>query len=284
LNAAGRIAHAEIAYQLLTTQYPAEAERLAQRLDGLNRERQRITAEVQERAREIAYVQETGQPLLFIADPRFPVGVVGLVASRLVDEFYRPAVVIEQREEKSRGSARSIPEFHIADALDICADLLDQHGGHAAAGGFSARTSNLPELRARLLDLAAAQLAECDLVPRLAVDAEVPLREMTWSLWEALQRLCPFGEANREPLFVSRNVQMRHCRAVGTDGAHLKLLLSDGQSVWDGIAFSQGDWAGHLPDQVNVAYHVQRNEWRGQVRLQLNIQDIRPSGWEDQDG
>jgi single-stranded-DNA-specific exonuclease len=273
----GRIDEAETAFRLLTAEYPEEAKRLAERLDDLNQERQRITAEVQERAREIAYIQEAGQPLLFIADPRFPAGVVGLVASRLAEEFYRPAVVVELGEETSRGSARSIPEFHITHALDACADLLLQHGGHAAAGGFTVRTENLPRLKARLLALAAEVLEEKELIPTILADAEVPLQEMNWTLWEALQRLRPFGEGNPEPLFVSRNVQVRRHRAVGTDGAHLKLLLFDGRAVWDGIAFRQGDWADHLPDRIDIAYHLQRNEWNGETRLQLNIQDIQPA-------
>jgi len=281
LNAAGRVAHADSAYQLLVAEYPGEAEMLAQHLDKLNQERRRITTEVQERARELAYTYERGQPLIFIADPDFPAGVVGLVASRLVEEFYRPAVVVEQGEEQSRGSARSITEFHIAHALDACADLLIQHGGHAAAGGFTVRTKDLPELKARLTALAAEQLEASDLVPTLPIDAQVPLQEMNWDLWAALQKLEPFGEKNPEPLLASRGVQVRNCRAVGADGAHLKLLLSNGQTVWDGIAFRQGEWFDHLPGRVDIAYHLQLNEWRGEQRLQLNIQDIRPTGREE---
>ncbi|MCX7855789.1 MAG: single-stranded-DNA-specific exonuclease RecJ, partial [Anaerolineae bacterium] len=123
LNAAGRVAHAELAYRLLTTDQPEEAERLARELDELNQERQRLTKEMQDRAHTVLE-READRPLLFIADPEFPAGVVGLVASRLVDEFYRPAVIVAQGEDISKGSARSIPEFHITRALDECADLL----------------------------------------------------------------------------------------------------------------------------------------------------------------
>jgi single-stranded-DNA-specific exonuclease len=281
LNAAGRVAHADTAYQLLVAEYPGEADMLAQQLDDLNRERQKISAEVQQQAQEITATHESGQLLLFIADPRFPIGVVGLVASRLMEEFYRPAVVVEKGEKKSRASARSIPEFHIAHALDACADLFIQHGGHAAAGGFTAHTKDLPEIEARLKALAAEQLEGKDLAPTLHVDAEVPLQEMAWPLWQTLQKLQPFGEGNPEPLFVSRNARVRRCRAVGTGGAHLKLLLYNGQAVWDGIAFHQGEWFDHLPNRVDIAFHLQLNEWRGEQRLQLNIQDIRPAGQEE---
>jgi len=278
LNAAGRVGHAKTAYQLLTTQYPAEAERLAEELDNLNRERQQLTHEIQERAREYVRAEEPEAPLIFLADPEFKAGIVGLVASRLMEEFYRPAIVVEERKSESRGSARSIPEFHITRALDACAELLIQHGGHAAAAGFVTRTADLPQLKERLWALATDELEGKQLAPTLYIDAETPLQEMSWSLWRALQQLEPFGEENAEPVFVSRNVSVRHCRAVGNDSAHLKVLLHDGKSMWDGIAFRQGDWADHLPDRVDVAYHLQLNEWRGEQRLQLNIQDIRPAG------
>ena len=276
LNAAGRIAHAKLAYQLLTVQYPGEAEHLARQLDELNRQRQQLTAEALDKARAAVIAEGVDRPLLFVADPSFPPGVVGLVASRLAEEFYRPAIVVEQGTEESRGSARSIPEFHITQALDDCADLLLRYGGHRAAAGFTVRTEDLPALKARLTALAEEALEGIDLTPTLEIDADVPLREMNGQIWHALQDLRPFGEGNPEPLFVSRRVRVRHQRAVGSDGAHLKLLLSDGNTVWDGIAFRQGDWADHLPDYVDIAYHLQINEWGGEKRLQLNIQDIRP--------
>jgi single-stranded-DNA-specific exonuclease len=281
LNAAGRIAHADIAYRLLTAEEPTEAEMLAQQLDELNRERQRRTLEAYERAREMLLARSGDLSLLFLADADLPSGVAGLVASRLAEEFYRPAVIVERGEDESRGSARSIPEFHITRALDACADLLIRHGGHAAAGGFTCRTHNLPELQERLQSLAVGELGGRELSPCLHADAEVHLREMDWRLGSELQRLQPFGEGNAEPLFVSRNVEVRYCRAVGADGVHLKMLLSDGRVVWDSIAFRQGEWADKLPDRVDVAYHLQFNEWNGERRLQLNVQDIRPAGWEE---
>lgn len=279
LNAAGRVGHAKTAYRLLAAEYPAEVDRLAQRLDELNRERQQLTAETLDQARQATLRKGTDHPLLFIASAEFPAGIVGLVASRLAEEFYRPAVVVEQGEETSRGSARSIPEFHVAHALDACSDLLIRYGGHRAAAGFTAPTSQLPELETRLTGLAEEQLTDNELIPTLEADAAVPLNQMSWELWHELEGLRPFGQENPEPVFVSQDVQVRHHRRVGGDGAHLKLLLFDGDAVWDGIAFRQGDWVGRLPDRVDVAYHLQRNEWNGESRLQLNVQDIRPSGW-----
>jgi single-stranded-DNA-specific exonuclease len=191
LNAAGRMGHAKTAYQLLTTQYPAEAERLAEALDRLNRKRRQLTLETQKQARELALATAGEAPLLFAAAPDFQAGIVGLAASRLVDEFYRPAVVVEVGKEFSR------------------------------------------------------------------------------------------GYANPHPLFLSRNVRVQNLRTVGADGRHLKLALSGGRTTWDAIAFRQGDWAGKLPDRVDIVYHLEINVWRDQRRLQLNVQDIRPAGQDD---
>ena len=292
LNAAGRMDHAKSAYQLLETKYSAEAEQLASELNRLNRERQQLTLVTQERARQLALVTAKDAPLLFAAAPDFRAGIVGLVASRLVDEFYRPAVVVEVGEKVSRGSCRSIPEFHITDALDKCTDLLVRHGGHAAAAGFTVSNENLDSLADRLRGLAAERLADVELIPALTADAEVELAHMSWELQRELAQLEPCGYANPHPLFLSRNVRLLGQRAVGKEGRHLKLRLSDDRATWDGIAFRQGEWAGKLPDRVDIVYHLEVNEWNDQRRLQLNVQDVRPSGlddtiarlWLDQDG
>ncbi|HEY73138.1 MAG TPA: single-stranded-DNA-specific exonuclease RecJ [Thermoflexia bacterium] len=278
INAAGRLAHAKLAYQLLATQYPAEAERLAGELDRLNRERRQITFQVQERARQAALDTADGSPLLFAADPGFPAGIVGLAASRLVDEFYRPAIVVEVGDKTSRGSARSIPEFNIIEAIDECAAMLIHHGGHAAAAGFTVPNEHLDELADKLRELAAEQLTGVELAPTLSVDAELELSQISWDLRRELDKLEPCGYANPQPLFLSRNVQARDQRAVGNDGNHLKLKLSNGHVTWDSIAFRQGEWIGKLPDRVDAIYHLEVNEWNGRRQLQLNVQDIRPAG------
>lgn len=280
LNAAGRMSHARDAYRLLDTAYPGEAERLAERLDTLNRQRQQLTIETQERARELALATAGESPLLFAADEEFRAGIVGLVASRLVDEFYRPAVVVEVGKRWSKGSARSIPEFHITDALDECADLLVRHGGHAAAAGFTVSNEHLDHLSDQLRSLATEQLADEELTPVLTIDAEVELSRMSWELQAELARLEPCGYANPEPLFLSRNVLVRSQRAVGRDSKHLKLTLSDGRGTWDGIAFRQGEWAGKLPTHVDIVYHLEVNEWNDRRWLQLNVQDV---GWMGRD-
>ncbi len=275
LNAAGRLEHALMAYDLLMTQYPGEADDLAQKLEETNRERQRLTNEMTARARESIAPTAEMDHILFVEAPEFPEGIVGLIASRLSEEYYRPAVAVHCGPDESRGSARSISEFNIVAALDECRDLLVRHGGHSMAAGFTVRNENLPELKARLQEVAARQLSTAELTPTLEIDAVVSLNEMNWSLAKALAQLTPFGYGNREPLFVSRGAIVRDARIVGNE--HLRLLLSDGQAVWDAIAFRQGAWMSALPKRIDIAYQLEERVYNNDARLQFNIKDLQPT-------
>jgi len=276
VNAAGRLSDVQTAYRLLNTSDPVEAQGLAVALDGLNRERQRLTQEAHERALELVRDAAGGGLMLFAASTEFSLGVVGLVASRLLDAFYRPAIVVSVGREISRGSCRSVDGFDITGALDQCRDLLIRHGGHAAAAGFRVDNRNLDALEGRLRAIAEESLGARELQPVLEADAEPPLSEMTWELLAEMERLEPYGCGNEPPLFVSRGVFIRDGRAVGRDRKHLKLTLSDGRATWDAIAFRQGSWATQLPSVVDIAYHLELNEWRGRKSLQLNVRDLRP--------
>lgn len=277
INAAGRLADAEKAYLLLVAEYPGEADKLADELNTLNRRRQQITSETQELARQQARDQGEDVPLLFAASPGFLEGIVGLAAGRLCEEYYRPAVVVAIGEQTSRGSARSIPEFHMTDALDQCDDLLIRHGGHAAAAGFTVPNENLSLLTQRLTSLAAEALAGKTLQPTLFIDAQVGLGELSPKLYDWLAKLEPYGYANPAPVFVTRRLRMIDGRAVGAKRSHLKLRLSDGRARWDAIAFGQAQWLHRLPTYIDAAYHLESNEWNGRERLQLNVRDLRPA-------
>ncbi len=285
LNAAGRLDEAMTALELLLAPDMASALPLAQELEALNQRRREITMAVREKATALLQFADGVPALIFAASDEFPPGVVGLAASRLLDDYYRPAVVVSMDSEFCKGSARSIPEFHITEALDSLDGLLERHGGHAAAAGFTVRTSRLQELESRLVALAEEKLGDLLLVPTLNVDADVPLEQLSWDLHNQLEQLQPFGFGNPEPTFVSRRVRVMHARAVGSEGRHLKLYIADelGKS-WDAIAFRQGYWEDRLPAWVDLVYVLESNEWNGRTNLQLNVQDIRPSediGWAD---
>jgi single-stranded-DNA-specific exonuclease len=278
INAAGRLAHAYTAARLLAANNNHTARQLARELNDLNKQRQKLTAELGAKAETMVNPND----LILIAGAEdFVPGVVGLVASRLADKNYRPAIVLEMGSEESRGSCRSIPEFHITDALDASADLLVRHGGHAQAAGLTLRNENLPQFKSRMREIAEAKLAGQDLVPTIAVDAEISLDEVDWALHETLAQLEPTGYSNPTPLFLSRNVEVMSHRAVGQDGTHLQMRLSSrngdyAHQLLPAIAFRQGAWADALPQIIDVVYSVNINEWNGRRSLQLMVQDIRP--------
>ena len=281
LNAAGRLELALAALDLLLSQDVYSAASLAQKLDAQNRERQQITREIQAQAEQIALAEEPDALLLFAADPGFNPGVVGLAASRLTETYYRPAIVASQGEQTTRGSCRSIPEFHITDALDRCADLLVRHGGHAAAAGFTVRNENLPALKQRLQELAQAQLAGLQLRPLLHADLELPLVELRPELLQYIEALQPTGYGNRQAAFVSRDVKVNSYRQIGKDSKHLRMTLSDRHITYDAVAFNQGAWAEAMPPAIDILYSYETNEYNGRTSLQLNVRDLKPAGQMD---
>ncbi|MGD8583900.1 MAG: single-stranded-DNA-specific exonuclease RecJ [Chloroflexota bacterium] len=272
INAAGRLSHAYDAAKLLAVNNSIMARDFADELNQLNRERQLLTRQLCLKAEEMIDPQ---QPLLFAIDQSFKSGVVGLVASRLADQFYRPAIVVEWGDGESRGSCRSIPEFHITEALDQVAGLLERHGGHAQAAGFTIRNQNLAQFEREIMALAAAQIDVDELTPAIPIDAELPIGDVDWALFDILQKLEPTGYANPAPTFASRDVQVYNHRAVGHDGSHLQLWVGDGRVKLGCIAFRQGAWAGRLPDRIDLAYTISVNEWNGRRDLQLVVQDIQ---------
>ncbi len=276
LNAAGRLDSALAALNLLLTHDLAEAAYLAQQLDNQNRERQQITREIQAHAEQLALAEAPEALLLFSADESYNPGVIGLAASRLMEQYYRPAIVAFHGPEFTRGSCRSIPEFHITQALDECADLLVRHGGHSAAAGFTVRNEHLSELVERLRLIAQRQLGEMDLRPTLHADAQVNLSELTPDLLNDLARLQPTGQSNPAARFVSRGVRVLRSKTVGKDSSHLKLTVTDGIITYDAIAFRLGHLYGNLPTYIDLIYQFERNEYNGFASLQLNVQDIHP--------
>jgi len=281
LNAAGRLESALAAYELLTTSDVKRAGELAQLLNMQNRQRQEITRKIQEQAEAIALAEKPDSSLLFAAHPDFNSGVVGLAAARLVETYYRPAVVGQISEETTRCSCRSIPEFHITQALDQCSDLLIRHGGHAAAAGFTVSNENLEMLKERLMIIAEQQLGSLDLRQTLNADAEVPLSDLHPNLLKYLDALQPTGYGNPEAVFISRDVRVTHARTVGAEGRHLKLVITDGQVTFDAIGFRLGYLQPELPLRVDIMYTFEANEYNGRTSLQLNLKDVRPAGSPD---
>lgn len=277
LNAAGRLEHAISSYQLLTTESAEEARGLAAGLTEKNNERQRLTALAHAQAREQVVARGIG-PLLIASHAEYPGGVLGLVAGKLSEEFYHPAVVIQIGEELSHGSSRSIPEFNITQAIGQCADLLSRFGGHAQAAGFTLPTKNLPLLEERLCQIASQELAGLDLRPQLDIDACAGFSELGGATYRQMQRMAPFGQGNPAPTFLSRGVRVADARTMGANGHHLRLKLKQGSIVWEAVAFGLGERALEVQLPLDIVYNLEEDEWGGEVHLRLNILDFATTG------
>ncbi len=276
LNAAGRLAHAMTSYKLLMTDSTQEARQLSIWLDKKNTERQKLTTTTLNKAREQILAQ--GISSLLIADDKdYPIGIAGLVAGRISDEFYRPTIVIRTGDRTSSGSCRSIPEFNIIQALNQCSSLLTQFGGHSQAAGFTLPTENLARLRQHLSQLATTQLEGVDLQPQLDIDAEVVLPDLAGDTFQAIQRLAPFGCGNPSPTFVSRRVEVVDCRTMGNNEDHLRLKLKQGDTIWNGVGFRLGEHLTEVSSPLDMVYNLEIDKWSGEERLRLNLLDFAPS-------
>jgi len=276
LNAAGRLAHALSSYKLLVTDSPQEAEELSMWLEQKNADRQTLTSKVKAKVRE-QILAEGISPLLMACDSEYSVGIAGLVASRISEEFYRPAVVVQVGKNVSSGSCRSINEFDITMALTRCSHLLSHYGGHSRAAGFTLPTKNLPRLQQELLDLATAQLEGLDLRPHIDIDAELALTAFRGDIFRTIQTLAPFGYGNPAPAFVSRAVEVVECRTMGNGGEHLKLKLRQGGIMWDGVGFGMGKYLAEMRPPLDIVYNLEADRWGGVEKLRLNILDFAPS-------
>jgi len=276
LNAAGRLEHAMGGYKLLMTKSPQEAYELAIWLEQKNIERQRLTAKFLDSARTQILAQGI-PPLLIASDDDYPGGILGLVASRLSEEFYRPSIVIRTGEKFSNGSCRSIPDFDIISALTQCSSLFHHFGGHPQAAGFTIPTQNLAQLKQQLSQLAATQLAEVDLRPRLDIDAEVALPDLGGDTFLAIQQLAPFGKGNPAPIFLTRRVEVIDCQAMGNNGGHLRMKVKQGGTIWDGVGFRLGNYLAEFTSPLDIVYNLEVDQWSGVEKLRLNILDFAPA-------
>jgi single-stranded-DNA-specific exonuclease len=275
LNAAGRLGSAERAVKLLATQDDSEAKLIAGELDRVNRKRQTLTEKAVDDAKEQIDTLEVLPDVILVAQQNFNEGIVGLIASRVKDQYYRPTFIGTRGEEITRGAARSIPGFNIARALEGCRDILLKYGGHEKAGGFTLKTTNLNQFEKRLGEIAEEQLSESDFVPEIEIDAEVEIADLNDRMLKFFDRLEPCGEGNPAPVLMTEKVFVAAKRAVGMDGKHLKLTVRKGGSVMDAIAFRKGHLMSELPEKVDVAYRLERNEYMGVTSLQMNVVDIR---------
>ncbi len=280
LNAAGRLDHAGLSLDLLTATSVEAAESLANQLSMKNSERQLITEEAMSEAHiqvEADTTSGNAPSIIIVRSKTWIPGILGLIAGRLSEEYYRPAIAISITDESSRASARSIPEFNIIAALRESEELFVRFGGHPQAAGFTMPTSSLPVLESSLRKLADSQLRDAELAPTIDIDCEVSPASLTGGNFGFIQSLSPFGAGNRSPVFLTRNARVLDARQVGGQGRHLKMRVAHNGTVLDAIAFRQSEMLDATRDRIDLVYTVGLDTWGYRPKIQLTVMDLRRS-------
>ena len=283
LNACGRMGHARQAVELLTSASASEAVRIAAFLARQNQERRATERVMLQEARTMiveAGYDRPDQGAIVLGKPGWHRGVMGIVASRLVERYCRPVVLLSFQDGRAQGSARSVPGLSIHEAMHGCHELLDEFGGHAMAAGCSLQVERVPALRQRLIRFINERLGPQDRLPVLDIDAVCTLGDLGWTVVGQIQRLAPFGRANPAPVLCLRNVAIDgHPRRVGTEGSHLRLMLREGPCRSAAIGFGLGELVDHLApgDRVDVAIEPKMSTWCGRQQIDLHVKDLRPA-------
>ncbi|OMF31699.1 single-stranded-DNA-specific exonuclease RecJ [Paenibacillus sp. FSL H8-0548] len=286
VNAAGRLEHAKRAVELLTTEDYDNAILAAIGLDSLNKERQRVVESIvkeaeqqwQDKCEEAALAGRLAPPVIVLAGEGWNVGVIGIVASKLLERNYKPVIIlgIDEQSGMCKGSARSIEGFDLHAALTACDALLDHYGGHQAAAGMSLHRDRLPEFEQRLGELAAEWLTADDWIPKTSVDLVCTVNEATIDTINELSQLEPFGMGNPSPRLLFRRTELADRRSIGKESKHLKISLGSARPLLDGIGFSMGAMAEQLKpgSKIDIIGELSINEWNGQRKPQLQLHDV----------
>jgi len=282
INAAGRIESAKNSVKLLIAEKVEEALRLAERINDFNSERKDLdsqtTIQATEMIRDNNALNESKSTIVY--DPTWHKGVIGIVASRLIEAYYKPTVVLTKSNGLITGSARSVKDFDVYDAIDACSDLLEHFGGHKYAAGLSLKPENLIPFRKRFEEYVNDTITNNLLIPVVEIDSELCLNDISKKFFKVLKQFAPFGPGNMSPVFLSKKlIDTGQGRIVGKNHLKLEVVHQDirGYPI-PAIAFQQSE---HLDEILynkpfNICYHIEENEWNGAVNLQLNVKDIKP--------
>lgn len=276
LNAMGRLEHAIDSLRLLCTNNRSRARELATYLEKTNKKRQEIVEEVVLQAHRDARKQKNNK-IIVLANEDYHEGVVGLAASKLVEEYYKPALVFSILGDEAKASARSVEGFNIIEAIRNFEDILLAAGGHPMAAGVKISTNKIKEFTKKINLYAEGKLPKDALVPEIKVDLRLPFELHSWDLIEKIKDFAPFGTGNSRPLFLTNKVTVISCKTVGKENTHLKLTLSADEKTIDAIGFGLG-WIDQELDtgsEVDLVYSIEENEFRGVKSMQLRVKDIR---------
>jgi single-stranded-DNA-specific exonuclease len=277
INSAGRLDDAGEVVELFLTQDEAKASAIAGLLEQQNKKRQKIEGEVLKSALDMITPHQLDNAIVLSSHDWHP-GVIGIVASRIAEMFYRPVFLFSVKDAIAKGSARSIQSFHLYDAIAECSDLLLGFGGHRQAAGLRMTVDNFQAFKEQMNGIVEKALHADDMIPTLAIDAAVSFSDMNLKLVNELGLLEPFGDSNREPVFGAKNIKILNHRIVGNN--HLKMYLTQDNMNFDTIGFSMADKLRKIGNAsaLDIAFVPSVNEWNGARNLQLNLKAIRPSG------
>ena len=273
--------HAQIALNLLLAKENAAAETLAQNLHQHNLDRQKLTERLTREAHKLVKEHHgDSDPILFVRGDGWSPGIIGLIASRLKDKYYRPVIVLGEGHGTYVGSGRSIPQFHITQALQEASHVFAKFGGHPQACGFSLKSKDIYEEFTHVMTaIAGRELENKNLTPLLDIEAQLTIEQVDWDLWNTLERFAPFGIGNPEPKFLAKNIQIIDIQSLGATGKHMRLLGKhpESEKVQKFIAFFCSAWLEEFKvrDIVDIVFELGINEWNGRKELQLKIVDIR---------
>lgn len=279
LNALGRVGNAQDCVDLMVSRSPERIAEIIATLESSNRQRRDIQGGILEQALE--RIEKDGlaiDPVLVVADPRWHLGVVGIVAAQLVDRFHRPAIVLAVEDGVAKGSCRSIDGFPLHEALADSTELLVKHGGHAMAAGCAVRTENLVRFRERINSYASRCLNSADLDPKLYIDDEVPLSALTQPVVREVRRLAPHGAGNPAPILAAKDVKIAgEPRLMGKKGDHLSFFVSQNGASVRAVGFGMGKLFEPLlqADACSIAFTPTINEWNGMTSVELKLEDVK---------
>lgn len=285
INSAGRMNHANAAYKLLMAESYPEADRLATELNQANYQRQRLTEQITKEALEKIGEVKPDQKIIFAQKEGWPIGVVGIVAGKIAEEFSRPTFILGKEKYESVGSARSNINFSVIDALSKCSNLLLEYGGHRQAAGFSLKNENVDKFFKQLNKIAGEELKGEDLIPYLKIDAEINLNKIDWTLYDKLKKFEPYGPGNCKPTFVAYGIKVVDVLGVGNGDKHLKMRVIDPNLLegvdyprpFDIIGFNFGREVSNIRkyNQLDIVFEIDCDRWNGEERLQLKLIDLK---------
>lgn len=280
INAAGRMDHANTAFNLIKEKNQVIARNLALELEGNNQARQKATAQIVDEVRILANNMFKDKKFIFAVGEHFPTGIVGLASGRISDEFNKPVAILNKGETESTGSFRSIPQINIIETIEKCSEFLVKFGGHSQAAGVTVKNENLNAFFEKLSEIIENELKDKDVSVVMEVDAEILPKDLDFELAESLQKFEPFGEGNEEPIFLMKNLEVSDLRTVGNGEKHLKLSLkaNDGTpKIFEAIGFNLTNGFSHLKkgDKVDIIFTISEDKWNGNKKIQLKLIDIK---------